>query len=311
MTVGRWPRATTALISVLLALAACAPGGSSPRAHRHGPRPCACPAGQYAASGRVALRVRRATVSESTQRFGHRPEQFMRVFTPTRGHRHPAVLFVHGGAWTRAWALPNEVSFARRLAARTGWVVAVPGYNTSTSPGSRVQPRNVERALSTLRAGRHVNPARVALWGESAGGNLSMIVGYAHPDQVRAVVSVSGPTDMVYEYRNVTGVLRREIRHFEGGRPRARPAAYRVTSPVRHVRSTTPPTLLATSTHDKVVPPRQQHALYRMLRAAGVRCRLAVVAGSGHSSEIESKAVIGSTHTVRATAIAFLAGRLA
>lgn len=251
-----------------------------------------------------------ATVGQSTLRYGQRPEQFMTVYTPTSGSRHPAVLFVHGGAWRRSWPLSSELTFGRNLAIRTGWVVAVTGYNATSTPGWRVQPRNIALALEALRADPQVRPHRVALWGESAGGHLALLTAYRHPDYVRAVVSVSGPTGMRYEYRHARAWLRSDIRWFERGTPSARPRHYTVTSPTRQVRTGLPPTLLATSRHDPIVAPGQQRLLCDALHAVGVVCRLAEVAGNDHSSEIETETVIGTTRTVRGTAIGFLSKRL-
>ena len=222
--------------------------------------------------------------------------------------RHPGVLFVHGGAWHRGWLYGSELDFARRLATTTGWTVAAFDYSVA-SPRWSNEPRAVHAAMLKLAALRSVDPQRLAIWGESAGGQLALLEAYTHPRadgyRVRGVVSISGPTDMISAFR--TGLQRHlhAIRDFEGSRPSAAPQRYRDTSPTTFVRGGCPATFQGGSRGDYEVPPSQLRELDDTLARAGVRHQMILVQGHGHSSVVESVRT-SNGHTVQQRAVTFL-----
>ena len=236
------------------------------------------------------------------------------LYSPTTGDRHPAVVFVHGGAWGRAQPTAYELRWARALAAHEGWVVAVIGYPTKVPNEQTLEPRAIADAIGAVSRRPDVDSRAIALWGESAGGQLALLTAYRaaarlHPF-VSGVVSISGPTDMRTEFGSLAQRALGAVTRFEGLTPHAARAAnsprYRVTSPVDLVRTGDPATFQAISRHDRLVPSGQVSRLARLLAAAHVPHRTVRVAGTAHSTTLESQRPAGSRRTVQQLAVAFL-----
>ena len=105
----------------------------------------------------------------------------VRVFTPlgdAEGALHPALLHLHGGGYIMGAARNNDVTNAA-LAAELGCVIASVEYRLAPETP---HPGPVEDAYAALKwlhdeASRlSVDPARIAVGGESAGGGLAACV---------------------------------------------------------------------------------------------------------------------------------------
>jgi len=98
-----------------------------------------------------------------------------RIYTPEGSSPFPLLVFVHGAAWV-AGSLDTHDNVCRRLASRVPAVVASVDY--PLAPESRF-PTAVEDAYRTLlwaadnAASIRADPGRLALAGDSAGGNLA------------------------------------------------------------------------------------------------------------------------------------------
>ena len=251
------------------------------------------------------------SVGTETVSYGVNSAQRMTVYVPNKPGPHPAVLFVHGGCWTRGWVSGAETQVARSIAERSGWVVGVMSYRVTNESWASM-PADVNAALRKLQSGFGVNPGRVALWGESAGGQLSLLTAYRGTGKPglgrpRAVVSVAGPTDMPAEYANARyPQIVHCVQKFEGGPPTGHARnRYLNTSPVNAVSVGDPPTLLVSSIGDSYVLPSHQAELASRLQANGVPHRLYFVPGTLHSTWVEYQHVVGG-YSVMRTAIQFL-----
>jgi len=186
---------------------------------------------------------------------------------------HPTVVTIYGGAWIfGSRADTAEIDLA--LAARGYTVIAI-DYRHAPAHRYPTQRNDVADALATIarNAARwNVDPARVVIFGRSAGAELALLAAYApSPLHVRGVVAYYAPTDLLDGYR-IPPVpdpadVRRILRAYLGTAPQGRLAAYRDASPIAHVRSGLPPTLLVVGLRDLLVRPEQQRALRDALRA--------------------------------------------
>ena len=116
----------------------------------------------------------------------------------------------------------------------------------------------------------HVAPDRMLIAGQSAGGGLALQVAYGLGDgtvtsscggavpQPKAVFALYPPDDLAMAWNLDTGLSAVSSRVFNtgylGGSPEQFPERYRVTSPVFHVRTGLPPTLIAAGAVDHLVP---------------------------------------------------------
>lgn len=236
------------------------------------------------------------------------------IFEPAGPGPYPAVIFVHGGAWGRAQPNAYELSWAADLARSQGWLVAVIGYPTKVPHEHIAEPYALALAIQAIANRSDVINRSIALWGESAGGQLALLAAYRdaaapHP-AVRAVVSISGPTDMVTEFSSLAQTALGAVTRFEGLTPRearrARSARYRDTSPVNLVTRHDPATFQAISCGDRLVPARQVTRLSRLLAAAHVRHRTVILPGDAHSTALETQRPAGSANSVADLAEQFL-----
>ena len=254
------------------------------------------------------------TIVATRGNYAPNPADTMRTYAPSDAGLHPAVLFIHGGAWGRSRPNSHEFRFARRLAARHDWVVAVIGYPTKIPREHVIEPQAIRKALTKLVSRGDVDPRAVALWGESSGGQLALLAAYRDAmlpaPIVHAVVSISGPTNMRIEYTSLAQTALGAVTRFEGLTPRQAQlrgsARYRLTSPVNLVRHTDPATFQAISWHDPLVPAVQIADLARRLTAEGVPHETVHIPGDGHSTTIETQRPAGSKHDVAYLATAFL-----
>ena len=112
---------------------------------------------------------------------GYRP-QIVDIYVPEGKGPHPLVLYIHGGGWQGGHTRHSGalVDFPRVLAALAaeGFTVASLEYRLSGEARFPAQLQDANAAVRFLRAHAaqyHIDPARVGLWGGSAGGHLAAL----------------------------------------------------------------------------------------------------------------------------------------
>ena len=219
---------------------------------------------------------------------------------------HPAVVLVHGGAWTTG--ARGETPLWNIWLSERGFMVF--DIDHRLAPPARWQdaPGDVKCAVGWVK--RHaetfgVDPNRVVLMGVSSGGHLALLAAYTdgHPrlplsclaqnavqdTSVAAVVALSAPTDLTWQYDlefpwwypdALTSV--ESLEAFAGGTPQTAPDAYRLGSPINHVSAGLPPTLLVHGGRDQLVLPEESEKLAARLENAGVPHRFLRLSYANH-----------------------------
>lgn len=228
------------------------------------------------------------------------------VWSPPGPGPHPGVIIIHGGAWR----MGDRSQFGPALAdwdppffaqvAAEGLLVASIDYRLSGQARWPAQLEDVRAAAQWL--GDHasdlsLDPKRVGVWGESAGGHLACLLALAGPaDQgavsavdIRAAVGWYPPTNLA-----TMGAQRRTDAIGDADQadsPEAQLLGCPVqddlalaaqASPVSYVSSQAPALLLVHGDEDRLVPVGQSEELAEALRANGVEVALVVVPGSDH-----------------------------
>jgi acetyl esterase len=213
-------------------------------------------------------------------------------------------VLIHGGTWRGGDK--HEMDPLAEAIARLGWAGLSVNYRLD-APNNAIQAEleDVQAAVRWARASAkelRIDPARIAAFGQSAGGTLAALLGTVDSGplidgaRVRAVVSRSGPMNVPALMAGVgltapcltiacitpdqwVVILGQVI-----GCPLAAcPALYDAASPVRHVDPTDAPMLLVNSVGDLTVPLSHAVGMATVLRAAGVPTEVLPVPGSAHA----------------------------
>jgi acetyl esterase len=248
----------------------------------------------------------------------------LRLFRPTA--RAPAVgwpvyMHIHGGGWVEG--SNADQSAEMRWFADRGWLVISVGYSLS----------NDRRHLWDLVIGqigcamawadanvssRGGDPARLALRGGSAGGNLALNAAYmanagtlrsscgGRVPRVRSVTPIYPGVDLVSIYRKQHGPTGLDTKamatKYLGGTPEQVPERYKAVGSATHISAAAPPTLLFLSENDHVVPPDSMAAFVQQARQAGITVEVVSVPFAEHGFDLTG---IGS-EIVRQVSLRFI-----
>ncbi len=229
---------------------------------------------------------------------GYRP-QIVDIYVPATPGPHPLVLYIHGGGWmgghTRhSGALANFPAVLAAFAAE-GFTVASLEYRLSGEAKFPAQLQDANAALRFLRAraGEYrIDPARVGVWGGSAGGHLAALTALTCRDTtldpaaakdgcVQAAVTWYGVFDFTSMAQNNDGnAAGGRLLGCDGTCPADRLQA---VSPITYIDAKDPPFLLIHGEADKTVPVAQSHLGEANLRRAGVPVEAIYIPGVDHS----------------------------
>lgn len=237
----------------------------------------------------------------------------------------PVILWLHGGGWEHGSRQQNP---AAAMTAR-GYAVASVDYRLSSQAKYPAQIEDCRAAVRWLRAHAAeygLDPARIGVWGASAGGHLAALLGTAaaeksfevgeHLDQssaVQCVIDSFGPSDLLHwgdpplpAYLDAPDTA---VARLLGGRVRDHIDKARLASPVTFVDRHSAPFLIMHGANDPIVPVQQSVVLDAALRRAGVESTLVVIPGGGHGgpafaqgSYLAQMAAFMDRHLLRAPA---------
>jgi acetyl esterase len=200
----------------------------------------------------------------------------------------PAAILIHGGGWVRGDRHTEmEPLFKPLTKAGIAWFSI--DYRLAKDPigfGSAI--KDVESAVRFVREHAteyNIDPDRIALIGESAGGHLAAMAALSKDPaaQVKAVVALYAPTDLASLATNA-GLIPDEIRANMTGTPWGGLILGRLSqlSPAQHLRAEMPPFLLIHGTNDPLVPLQQSLDMCTKMKALGNSCQVYQVEGAGH-----------------------------
>lgn len=204
-----------------------------------------------------------------------------------RGKRNPAVIFIHGGGWSKG----DKSGYRGYYAEKYGWagisVVAI-NYrlaemeNPSTQWPAQLQ--DVQLAVRWVREYADqmgIDPQRICVLGDSAGGHLALFLGalaasrpgdrsqyFANQSpQVSCVVNMFGPADLTHP---------KFVKVFQkpplfGGKSYAEaPALWHEASPITAIQANMAPTMVIQGTRDEIVDVEISNDLIKALNGMGV-----------------------------------------
>ena len=234
----------------------------------------------------------------------------------------PLVVAIHGGSWRGGDK--GQGDHAWRYLAAAGYTVVDVRYGLAPEHPFPQAIGDVKCLLGRLReqAGHlGVDGRHAALLGRSAGGQIALIAAYTPGDgrlppscgvedlPVQAVVSLYGPTDLVWGYRNPTvpDVIdgNESLRLYLGGSPEEQPESYRLGSALSWADRALPPTLLIHGLGDQLVRAFHSTNLAEGLRRAGHPVELLEIPFAEHGFDVRAGGV--GEQIARQTVSRFLA----
>jgi acetyl esterase/lipase len=213
------------------------------------------------------------------------------------GKALPAIVYIHGGGWrTGSKDMGLRPSIALALG---GYFACTIQYRLTDQATYPAAVHDCKAAIRFLRANAEelgIDPERIGVWGHSAGGHLSALlgtsgntsildgtVGTLEMDKnistaVQCVVDISGPTDLSKDANE--GMISQWL----GGPVRDNQDRAKQASPLTYVDAKDPPVLIIHGTEDRLVNiDRHARVFEAALKDAGVAVELLEVNGGGHA----------------------------
>jgi acetyl esterase len=200
----------------------------------------------------------------------------------------PAAIIVHGGAWVAGDRKRNVQPLFEPLSdAGFAW------FSISYRLASDISQfglaiDDVQQAIRYVKshaAEFRVDPNRIALVGESAGGQLAAMATLrgGADTKVKAVVALYAPTDIA-SLAKTSNYVPSSVRDSVRGTPweALLLAGLAQLSPINNVRHDMPPFLFIHGTADSMVPFEQSRTMCDRMKAAGADCAVYPVKGGGH-----------------------------
>lgn len=201
----------------------------------------------------------------------------------------PAVFLVHGGPFLHARDAYDPLV---ELLVSTGCAVVRVNYRGSSGYGAAwrndfsagvglTQLEDLAAVRNWLVEREIIAAHRVALWGTSWGGYLTLLALGVQPELWRLGVAISPVADYVAAFEAATPAVRAlDVRLF-GGTPEQVPERYARSSPVTYLDRVRAPVFLAVSVGDVQCPPAPVRRYAQLLEQRQVPCQL-VQRSAGH-----------------------------
>lgn len=259
--------------------------------------------------GRTAVKTAEDVVfSTRTLANGKSMDLAMDIQMPEPRAKRPLVVYVTGGGFIQA---PKEAALdLRTYVAEAGFVVASIEYRTVRNGANyRDGIADVKSAVRYLRANAvkyDIDPAKVAVWGESAGGYLAAMVGVTNgikafdignnldqSSDVQAVVDKFGASDtskLAADFdahaQEAVNAKDNPIAQYIGMTRDTHvldtAIAAAAANPLSYVKASAPPFLSFHGSQDRLISPGQTLILHNALTAAGAHSTRYVLDGAGH-----------------------------
>jgi acetyl esterase/lipase len=220
-------------------------------------------------------------------RYGERALQ-LDLYLPANAAAAPAVVLVHGGGW-RSGVRQNLAPMAIRLAQR-GYAAATVSYRLSPEARYPAAIDDVRASVRWLRAHAlqyRVDPARIAIAGGSAGGQIASLVGVTGSGEgaLQAIVNIDGLSDFTSAaarlHEDDPAKKPSSAGAWFGGRYGEKTALWHQASPLFYVNPGTPPVLFIGSAQTRFAVGRED--MVARLAASGVASRVLLLPETPHS----------------------------
>ncbi|MET0979854.1 MAG: alpha/beta hydrolase [Candidatus Saccharimonadales bacterium] len=218
--------------------------------------------------------------------------QRLDVFTPKHSDEPtPLVVYIHGGSWSNGSKSNHYVSYFGPEIVKNGMTLVSMNYRLSPANRYPAQNDDVACALKYLRDHAeqlHIDTTRIALMGDSAGGQLAAATAFhaVNGRSVKAVVAFYSPFDVWAQITRTPRPDKGAINYIGGESNRT---LAEQASPLYVPIEKTPAFLLFHGTNDRIVHYDQSTAFARRLQKANIDVTVVPVSNANHHFDERSR----------------------
>ena len=231
--------------------------------------------------------------------------------TKNRADKCPVVIFTHGGGWaagSRYKAATGDFESVFLQLVKEGFAVAPVTYRLAKKDSNVamrdcvIDCKDAIRFLSKNNKALEIDPMRVYVMGDSAGGHIAQMLLLSSPESLPG-----DPTLAEVTYRMVAGVSwygpcdfektdlfnhddRPDFRDRFGPRilgsdsgPQDKLTRYREMSPINYLTPTSPPLLMIQGDKDTTIPVKHAYYMQEKAKAVQAPVEILIVKNSGHN----------------------------
>ncbi len=218
----------------------------------------------------------------------------MDIFEPSSNRRGVGLLFMVSGGWVSQWMPPQQMAGLFQPLSDAGYTVIAVRHGSSPRYVIPEIVDDVRLALDYVNANAkslQIDPKRLGVFGFSAGGHLSLMLGTTANDRaekagtdgprIAAVAAVFPPTDLE-PYVRPGNPLREQFPALKFD-----PTRSDEFSPLKNVTAIDAPTLLVHGDLDELVPLWHSEKMRDALTEAKIPTKLLVIKGAAHGFDAE------------------------
>jgi acetyl esterase/lipase len=225
----------------------------------------------------------------------------------------PLIIYLHGGGWRAK----SKAECPQEMITDRGYILACINYRLSNVALFPAQIQDVKNAVRWLRknsAKYNIDPDKIGVFGSSAGGHLSLLLGTSSgakelneddrsssiSDAVRVVGDWFGPTDFTkfkptFSGSAITPEIQKKYRkqlwyyytvaaiELLGGSIAEKKALAQLANPINYIDKNDAPTIVIHGKLDRVVPISQSEIMVQALQAKNVPVEFIVIDNMEHS----------------------------
>ncbi len=231
--------------------------------------------------------------------------------TDKPAEKSPVIVFTHGGGW----AAGNRYKAARGIFAtvfeqliKKGFAVAPVSYRLAKKDRNVamrdcvIDCKDAIRYLAKNSKALKLDPNRIFVMGDSAGGHIAQMLLLASPEQLlgdptlaevpyRMVAGVSwyGPCDFekmeLFNYDDRVDFKDRFAARILGSDsgPKDKLARYREVSPINYLSKDSPPLLMIQGDKDTTIPAKHAHYMQQKAKQLHAPVEIMIIKNSGHN----------------------------
>jgi acetyl esterase/lipase len=200
------------------------------------------------------------------------------------GQPLPVIVYLHGGGWEQGDKAKVLGKGSSKFFAKNGFIAVSINYRLTHEAVFPAQIHDVKAAIRWIKSHAeqyHMDPAKIGIWGHSAGGHLASLAGVAKDvaglegdcdssevsSEVQAVITSAAPVDLLRMGGWHNDADSSEARLL-GGPIQENIEAAKRASPITYVTADSPPFLIIHGDRDEIVPYEQAEILFQALPSA-------------------------------------------